>query len=116
MSFEENVKKWVNLDNQLKVLGDRTKQVRDERNDLEDNIMEYAIANNLKNATINISDGKLRFVATKQTAPLTLKYVEECLGKCIGNATQVQQIMQVIKESRETKYVDDIKRYQASKK
>ena len=116
MSFEEKIKKWVNLDNQLKVLGDRSKQVRDERNTLEENIMEYAVQNNLKNATINISDGKLRFVATKQTEPLTLTYIEECLEKCISNPAHVEQIMKVIKESREVKYVEDIKRYQSTKK
>ena len=111
MSFEENIKKWVALDNQMKNLADQTKKLRDEKNTAEETILSYVETNSLKNATINITNGKLRFTETKQTAPLTLKYVEECLGKCIGNATQVGQIMQVIKESREIKYSSDIKRY-----
>ena len=60
---------------------------------------------------MNKSDGKLRFVTAKQTAPITLKYVEECLAKCIGNEAQVAKIMAVIKDSREVKYTADIKRY-----
>jgi hypothetical protein len=111
MSFEENIKKWVALDNQLKTLTDKTKQLRDEKNSMEETIMNYVETNKLTNATINITDGKLRFVSTKQTPPLTLKYVEDCLSKCIGNAGQVKQIMQVIKDSREVKYSADIKRY-----
>ena len=111
MSFEDNIKKWVAIDNQLKTLSERTKQLRDEKNTMEETIMTYVETNKLSNATINITDGKLRFVSTKQTTPLTLKYVEECLGKCIGNAAQVKQIMQVIKDNREVKYSDDIKRY-----
>ena len=111
MSFEENIKKWVALDNQMKNLADQTNKLRDEKNTAEETILSYVETNSLKNATINITNGKLRFTETKQTAPLTLKYVEECLGKCIGNATQVGQIMQVIKESREIKYSSDIKRY-----
>ena len=111
MSFEENIKKWVALDNQMKNLADQTKKLRDEKNTAEETILSYVETNSLKNATINITNGKLRFTETKQTAPLTLKYVEECLGKCIGNATQVDQIMRVIKESREVKYSSDIKRY-----
>ena len=111
MSFEENIKKWVALDNQLKTLTERTKQMRDEKNAIEEGIMSYVETNSLSNATVNISDGKLRFVNSKQTAPLTLKYVEECLSKCIGNENQVTQIMKIIKESREVKYTADIKRY-----
>ena len=111
MSLEENIKKWVALDNQLKTIQEKTKQLRDERNTLEEGILSYVETNNLGNATVNISDGKLRFVSTKQTAPLTLKYVEECLTKCIGNPAQVTQIMKVVKESREVNYTADIKRY-----
>jgi hypothetical protein len=76
--------------------------------------MGYVETNSLSNATVNISDGKLRFVTAKQTAPLTLKYVEECLLKCIGNQNQVTQIMKIIKDSREVKYTADIKRYSAN--
>lgn len=111
MSFEENIKTWVTLDNQLKSLNEKSKKVRDDKNNLEEGIMGYIETNNLNNATVNISDGKLRFVSTKQTSPLTLKYVEECLMKCIGNQDQVTQLMKVIKESREVKYSADIKRY-----
>ena len=114
MSYEENIKKWVALDNQLKTVNERTKQLRDEKNTLEESIMGYVETNSLSNATVNISDGKLRFVTAKQTAPLTLKYVEECLLKCIGNQNQVTQIMKIIKDSREVKYTADIKRYSAN--
>ena len=110
MSFEENVKKWVALDNQIRILNDKAKELKETRNDAEDSIMKYVETNKLTNATVNISDGKLRFVTTKQTAPLTLKYVEDCLKKTIKNDDQVQQIMDVIKESREVKYNPDIKR------
>jgi hypothetical protein len=110
MSFEENIKKWVWIDNQLKTTTDRAKVLRDEKNSMEETIMLYVETNNLSNATINITDGKLRFVSTKQTAPLTLKYVEECLGKCISNPAQVKQVMQLIKDNREVKYSADIKR------
>lgn len=111
MSFENNIKKWVSLDNQIKSMNDKIKNMRDEKNSTEESILEYIETNNLKNATINISDGKLRFTTTKQTPPLTLKYIEECLLKCISNEEQVKALMKVIKDSREYKYTPDIKRY-----
>jgi len=110
MSLEENIKKWVSIDNQLKTVTDKAKELREAKNTMEEVILEYVEAKKMNNATINISDGKLRFVSTKQTAPLTLKYVEECLTNCIKNEEQVGIIMNHIKESRETKYVPDIKR------
>jgi hypothetical protein len=110
MSLEENIKKWVSIDNQLKTLTEKTKEVRELKNNTEQVILDYVETKKMNNATINISDGKLRFVSTKQTAPLTLKYVEECLSNCIKNEEQVVTIMNYIKESREIKYVPDIKR------
>jgi hypothetical protein len=110
MSLEENIKKWVSIDNQIRTLTDKTKELRETKNNTEQVILEYVESKNMKNATVNISDGKLRFVSTKQTAPLTLKYVEECLAKCIKNEEQINAIMSHIKESREIKYVPDIKR------
>jgi alkyl sulfatase BDS1-like metallo-beta-lactamase superfamily hydrolase len=114
MSFEENIKKWVALDNQIKIANEKTKTWRDEKNTLEQGILSYVETNKLANATVTISDGKLRFVTAKQTAPLTLKHVEAGLSKCIGNEKQVIQIMQFIKDSREVKYTADIKRYNAN--
>ena len=111
MSFEENIKKWVAIDNQMKALNEQTKKLREEKNTAEETIMNYVETNKLTNATITITNGKLRFVNTKQTAPLTLKYVEDCLQKCVGNPAHITQIMKVIKESREVNYIADIKRY-----
>jgi hypothetical protein len=110
MSLEENIKKWVALDNQLKTLSDKTKELREARSTTEELILEYVETKKMNNATVNISDGRLRFVNTKQTAPLTLKYVEECLLHCIKKEEQVTLIMDYIKETREVKYVPDIKR------
>ena len=41
MSFEENIKKWVSLDNQLKTINEKVKKLRDEKNSTEDFIMNY---------------------------------------------------------------------------
>ncbi len=111
MSFEESIQKWVSLDNQLRSLYDKTKQLREDKNNIEDGIIKYVDTHNLQNSLVKISDGKLKFTTVKQTNPLTLKYVDECLGKCIKNPEQVKLIMNYIKESRNYKNVPDIKRF-----
>jgi hypothetical protein len=110
MSVEENIKKWVNIDNQLKNFNEKVKDLRSVRNNTEEVIIQLMEEKKMTNATINISDGKLRFVNTKQTAPLTLKYVEECLTHFIKNEDQRELIMNYIKDNREVNYVKDIKR------
>lgn len=115
MSLEENIKKWVTIDNNIKALTDKTKELRDAKNTTEELILTYVESNKLTNATVNISDGRIRFVNTKQTAPLTLKFVEDCLNHCINNEEKVDKIMEYIKGAREVKYVSDIKRTYDSK-
>lgn len=110
-SFERNIQKWVSIDNQLKILNEKTKELRDEKNDLLEDINVYIETNKLNNASIDISDGKLKFVQTKTTQPLTLKFVENCLSNIIQDSKQVTQIMKYIKDKREKKEISEIKRY-----
>ncbi len=110
MSFEESIQSWVATDNKIRLLNEELRELRGERNTANEAIMAYVETNKLANATVKISDGKLRFTSARQTAPLTLKYIEECLTKCIQNGDQVGLIMKYIKESRNVKYLPDIKR------
>ena len=110
MSFETSIQNWVAIDNQIKTLSDRLKELRAERNDIGENIIAYVETNELSNAVVKISDGKLRFGTSRQTAPLTLRHVEECLNKCISDGGKVTAIMKFIKDTRDVRENSDIKR------
>ena len=111
MSFEEDIKSWVTLDNKIKQINEEVRGLREKRNNLTLSINTFVESNDLKHATVQISDGKLKFQSVKVTQPLTLKYVKECLNDCIGNEEQVNTIMEHIKTNRESKYVEEIKRF-----
>ena len=111
MSFENQIQQWVSLDNQLKQLNEKVKEMREKRNGLEQNITNYAASNNLSNATIQISDGKLKFANTRVPEPITFKYLEKTLGEVIKNESQVKIIMEHIKQKRNIKIVPEIKRF-----
>jgi len=111
MGFEDNIKKWVLLDTQIKQLNDKSKELKDEKNSIETNILDYVETNHLNNATAKIAGGSLKFVEIKQTSPITLKFLQQTLSECIKNPSQVDQIMNYIKDKREIKYSKDIKRY-----
>ena len=111
MSFENQIQQWVQLDNQLKQINEKAKELREKRNTLEQNITNYASSNNLSNATVQISDGKLKFANTKVPEPLTFKYLEKTLREVIKNESQVNLIMEHIKQKRAVKIVPEIKRF-----
>jgi hypothetical protein len=111
MDFQNDVKNWVMVDNQIKQNSEKVKELRKQRTHLSTKIFSYAEENNLENAVIEISDGKLKFQQNKQTSPLTFKFLEECLNECIQNEEQVKQIIKFVKSKREFRYVSDIKRF-----
>jgi hypothetical protein len=111
MSFENQIQQWVLVDNQLKTLNDKMKVLRETRNVLSGNITNYAEKNNLSNSTVNISDGKLKFVNTKVQAPLTFKFLEKTLGEVIHNEVQAKYIVEQLKDKRDVKIVPEIKRF-----
>ena len=111
MSFENQIQQWVSLDNQLKQLNEKVKDLRDKRNNLEENITSYASENNLSNATVKISDGRLKFTNTKVQEPLTFKYLEKTLSEIIKNESQVKLILEHLKQKRSFKIVPEIKRF-----
>ena len=110
-TLENQIQQWVQIDNQLKQINEKTKDLREKRNSLEKDITTYVSSNNLSNATVQINDGKLKFANTKVPEPLTFKYLEKSLSNIIRNEAQVKQIMEHIKNNREIKIVPEMKRF-----
>ena len=110
MDLSESIQQWVNYDNQLKSYSNKVKELRAKRNNLTESIFDIAEQNNLQNAVIEISDGKLKFQNVKQTSPLNFKFLKQCLSECINDEDSVKSIIEYIKQKREIKYVNDIKR------
>ena len=73
MSFEEEIQDWVTIDNRLKLLNEEVKQLRTRRSELSDTILNYVETHALARVTVKISDGKIKFINTKVTSPLTYK-------------------------------------------
>jgi septal ring factor EnvC (AmiA/AmiB activator) len=111
MSFDNKIQQWVQIDNQVKKLNEQVKQLREQRNTLESNLTNYAKTNNMADTTIKVNNDKLKFVDTKVPEPLTFKYLEKTLGEIIKNESQVQLIMEHIKQKRSVKVVPEIKRF-----
>lgn len=109
-AFVDSIKQWVSLDNKLKVLNEKCKEIREEKGDISDKINVFVEENNLEDNVVEITGGKLKFTKNKSQVAITYKFLEKCLGELFADE-QIERIMEHIKNSRETKYEPEIKRY-----
>jgi hypothetical protein len=110
--FVENVQKWLLYEQQLKLVSDKSKQIRESKNKVTEFIIEYMEKNKLTQNKIKISDGELRVHEKKEYAPLTYAYLEECLAELIPDKEHVEYILNYLKNNRETKISKEIRRIQ----
>lgn len=108
--FAEDIKKWVTLDTQLKVVNEKTKQMREMKSDLQSRIYDYMEKTKLLDKKIGIHDGELRFMEKKEQTTLSFGYIERCLGQILSEKEQVDYILQYLKEKRETQVVKELRR------
>ena len=108
--FVENIQKWVILDKQLKLIHEKTKEIRENKNKITNDICDYIQTKNLSNTKIEISDGELKMYEKKDYSPLTFTYIEESLAKILTDKSQVDYIIQFLKQNREIKSSIDIRR------
>jgi CxxC motif-containing protein len=109
--FDKQVYKWIEMDNKIKKINADLKTLREGKNDIETSIMEIVNNKKLLNTSLALPDGRLRFVETKTTNPISLTFIEKCLNELISNKSQVQHILKYMKDKREIKINPEIKRY-----
>lgn len=109
--FKEQVKQWVHIDDKIRENNENNRKLKEQKNNLYDEIHEYATNNKLLHSTFSVQDNNLKFVNTKQIQPLTLQFIKDCLLDCIASEEDVNTIMKHIKESRTYKVNTGFKRY-----
>jgi len=109
--FDKQIQKWIEMDNKIKKINAELKTSRELKNDIETSIIETVNNKKLLNTSLSLPDGRLRFVETKTTNPISLTFIEKCLNDLIPNKSQVQHILKYMKDKREIKTNPEIKRY-----
>jgi len=110
----ENIKKWILLDTNMKLVNEKIKQIRIMRNEITEEICDCMLkqtnSTNLKNQNIKFNDGELRFYEKKEYSPLSFSYIEECLENILEDESQIEFIMDYLRDNREITSSIDIKR------
>lgn len=107
--FIENVQRWVLIDNQMKIVNEKTNKLRTMKHDLRNQICDYMKDNNLENKKIVISNGELRLYEKRDYSPLTFTYLEKSLLQIIPDKNHVAYIIKHVKENREIEVSTDIR-------
>ena len=100
MDLQENIKRWVKLDNDSKKLAQSIKELREEKNNISSKLFDYFSNNNMKPPNVNISDGKLGFVEVNTANVLSYKFLEECLNEYFEESLKTKEILDFIKSKR----------------
>lgn len=106
----EKIQKWVTLDSQLKIVNEKTKQMRELKSQLNNQICNYMNAHNMSRNTITISDGELKLHEKKEYSTVTFAYIERCLAELIKDKAHVSYIIQYLKDNREITTCSEVKR------
>jgi len=111
MSFEDKVKQYISIDNEIIILNEKIKDLKDKKTKLSNVLTNYANEKELSNKDIRINNEKIKFTSSKVQQPLTFKYLEKSLNEIIDNKSRVVDIITYIKSKRDIKVVNEIKRY-----
>jgi len=105
----QNVKTWLDIDNQIRTL---QKEIRDRRKlkkELTDSLV--GIMKNQDIDALNVPDGQLIYNKTKTKAPLSKKHLLVSLAQYFKNDQRmVDELSKFIMESRQEKEKENIKR------
>ena len=100
MGIEEQIKRWVILDNQLKQLQSQIQALKDEKLDLTNSLITHFDSLDKKYPIININDGRLSFIQVKQPNALSYKFLEQCLIEYFKNNDNTKVLLDYIKSKR----------------
>ena len=99
--FESTIKKWVEIDNQIKKANEAIKILKDEQKQLGAVVITYIKKNNLENHDIGLgNEGKIKLALSNRTASITRKYIEERLTKYFNSASKAKEVTEFIYADR----------------
>ena len=105
----ENVKNWIDIDNNIKELQKELKEKRKEKKVYTANLVEIMKANDVD--CFDIKNGKLLYTKKKVKASLSKKHLFSSLSNYFkNNKNIIEELGNYILNSREEKIKENIKR------
>ena len=98
--FITSVKKYLEIDDILKDIKEKTKKLNADKKNNEEFILEYL--KSIDEKVIDVQDGKLRRNISKTQAPLKKELIQKTLSTIIGDNNKATELTDQIIKSRPT--------------
>ncbi len=98
--FVQSVKKYLEVDDKLREIKEKTKNLNAEKKEKEDFILNYL--QSIDEKVVDVADGKLRRNITKSQVPLKKEYIQKALSEIIGDSAKATTMTEHIIKSRPT--------------
>lgn len=99
-TFRNNVLQWVEIDDNIKILRNKIKELSNDKKTFEESILTYLVQ--VEEESVVIKDGKLSKNVTKAKAPLKKDTIQKALVELIGDANKATTMTEHIINSRPT--------------
>jgi hypothetical protein len=96
--FVQSVKQYIAIDDKLREIKEKTKNLNTEKKQREEFILNYLQA--IDENVLDVQDGKLRRNISKTQAPLKKELIQKSLTEIIGDANKATAITDQIIKSR----------------
>jgi len=95
-----NIKNWLQLEKEMKVLQKELKDRRKKKNDLTNSLVDIMKKNEID--CVDINDGKIIYTQSNIKSPINRKHLTECLEKYFENNSSIpaDEIVNFILENR----------------
>ena len=97
--FRQTVKKWLDLDNEIRTLDNALKERKKNRKEIQQQIMNFMGEYNIKN--MNTDDGKLTYNESKTKKPLNINYIKSSLTNYFNNSEDGEKVTEYLLNKRE---------------
>jgi len=108
--FEQCMRKWAILDNKIRASNKELKTMRSQKGDISSTVCEFMKTKGLENKKIETGDSVISFYEKNEFSSLTFGYIEKCLGEIIQDKDKVEHIIKYLKDKREIKKSNDLRR------
>ena len=105
----DNIKAWMKVENELKVLQKEIKERRVMKKKLSENLVTIMRTNEID--CFDLNEGKLIYTKNSVKSALSKKHLEECLSQYFAQSTDVdaEEVSKYILEQRKIKVNESIR-------
>jgi hypothetical protein len=105
------VQEYAAIEDELEELSEKQKVLRKRKQDLETTIIKTMKERNLENRTLKQGQNHFSIKTRKQYSSLTFSYLERSFEKMIPDKDSREMLLEYLRENREVRNVDELKKH-----